>query len=563
MAGSQSFLSQFIIKIGGEDLPEEIQDSLLEVVVDTTLYLPEMFTILIRDPELKWVDNTKFFDLGKPVEISAQAGEDLGGESGSLMKGEITALEPNFSGQGETTFLVRGYSKAHRLHRGKISKTFLNQSDTDIVKKIAGEVGLSPTVDPTPGRHDYVVQNNQTNFEFLQSRAARLGYKVFATSDELYFKKGEATLGDGPELVLGEILRDFRPYLSTTHQVDKVTVLGWDAKQKKEIKGEASPNSSLNQGGVGKTGGSVAGVFGAAEMVLVNQPVMTPDEAKALAQGVADDISSEFMRADGVCFGHPKVKAGYTITVANIGKRFSGKYFITSATHIVNRDGYETHFTISGRQPNTLSQLLAPSNGASSNGPGQSDSDKTQGVAVGIVTNNSDPDDLGRVKVKFPWLGTDIESDWIRIASPGAGQERGLSYLPEIDDEVLVSFEHGNTRYPYVLGGLWNSKDKPPAPNSQAISGGKVNQRIIKTRKGHIILLDDEDGKEQIAIVDQSGSNSVVISSEHNSVTVEGSQGVTLQSGSQKVVIDGQGNKIQLSGGGRMVTMSNGQVEVT
>src|SRR5205085_2988322 len=123
------------------------------------------------------------------------------------------------------------------------------------------------------------------------------------------------------------------------------------------------------------------------------------------------------------------------------------------------------------------------------------------GVVVGVVTNNQDdPDGLGRVKVKFPWLSNDEESFWARVAVPMAGKERGFYFLPEVEDEVLVAFEHGDPRFPYVLGSLWNGQDKPPEKND-----GKNNVRVIKSRSGHVIRLNDEDGKEKIESIDKSG----------------------------------------------------------
>ena len=97
------------------------------------------------------------------------------------------------------------------------------------------------------------------------------------------------------------------------------------------------------------------------------------------------------------------------------------------------------------------------------------------GVVVGIVTNNQDPNNMARVRVKFPWLSDDNESWWARMAVPMAGSGRGSYFLPEVDDEVLVAFEHGDVRSPYIVGGLWNGKDSPPANNSD----GKNNIRVI------------------------------------------------------------------------------------
>lgn len=138
---------------------------------------------------------------------------------------------------------------------------------------------------------------------------------------------------------------------------------------------------------------------------------------------------------------------------------------------------------------------------------------RVTGVVIGMVTNNKDPDGLGRVKVRFPWLSDSDESAWARIATPMAGSNRGFYFLPEIDDEVLVAFEHGDMHFPYVLGALWNGKDKP------AVSEDKrpgIQIRLIKSRSGHTIRLTDEAGKEKIEIVDKSGNNKLVIDTATN-----------------------------------------------
>jgi uncharacterized protein involved in type VI secretion and phage assembly len=136
------------------------------------------------------------------------------------------------------------------------------------------------------------------------------------------------------------------------------------------------------------------------------------------------------------------------------------------------------------------------------------------GVTVGLVTNNQDPDGLGRVKVKFPWLSEMDESYWARVLTPMAGSDRGIYFLPEVDDEVLVAFDRGDINFPYILGSLWNGKDKPPVQNDD----GKNNQRVIKSRSGHQIILDDTEGEEKIIVRDKTGKNQIVIDSKDNKI---------------------------------------------
>lgn len=125
------------------------------------------------------------------------------------------------------------------------------------------------------------------------------------------------------------------------------------------------------------------------------------------------------------------------------------------------------------------------------------------GAVVGVVSNTSDPDALGRVKVRFPWLKEDAESRWARLVSFMAGPERGAVFRPEVDEEVLVLFEHGDMRFPYIVGSVWNGKDKPPTEKG---SDADNHVRMIKSRSGHTVILDDTPGSEKVTVTDKGGN---------------------------------------------------------
>jgi uncharacterized protein involved in type VI secretion and phage assembly len=162
------------------------------------------------------------------------------------------------------------------------------------------------------------------------------------------------------------------------------------------------------------------------------------------------------------------------------------------------------------------------------------------GPVIGIVTNNKDPDGLGRVKVRFPWLSDADESFWARVVTPMAGKQRGMFFLPEVDDEVLVAFEHGEIAFPFILGALWNGQDTPPETNQD----GKNNLRFIKSRSGHIVRLDDSDGDEKIEIIDKSTKNSITISTKDNTITISADADITISSKTGKLKLSGKGVEI-------------------
>ena len=181
---------------------------------------------------------------------------------------------------------------------------------------------------------------------------------------------------------------------------------------------------------------------------------------------------------------------------------------------------------------------------------------KTEGIVLGIVTNNKDPEKLGRVKVKFPWLSDNDESRWARVITLMASKDYGTFFLPEVGDEVAISFDRGKIDYPYILGSLWNGENKPPVDNSD----GKNHVRKIKTRGGHEIIFDDGDdgkieinsksghkislsdakAKEKIEIKDKTGKNTILLDSTKNQIDISSEMKLKLKSKMIEIEAEGK-----------------------
>jgi uncharacterized protein involved in type VI secretion and phage assembly len=149
------------------------------------------------------------------------------------------------------------------------------------------------------------------------------------------------------------------------------------------------------------------------------------------------------------------------------------------------------------------------------------------GVVPAIVTSLDDPKKQGRIKLKFPKLASSLESAWAPVAAPLAGKERGVFFMPEEGDEVLVAFEDGSVNSPYIIGFLWNGVDTPPETD--------LKNRVIKTPGGHTLRFEDGEGKK---IILQSSSG-------------------------QTITLDDTESSITLAGGGRILKMSNGMVQIS
>jgi phage baseplate assembly protein gpV len=265
-------------------------------------------------------------------------------------------------------------------------------------------------------------------------------------------------------------------------------------------------------------GRTKANVFAGALVSTTMSPTTT-QEAKDLAAALATRLATTELSARGEVAGHPEIKAGSRVNITGMGTRLSGTYYITTVEHIFGRNtDLITRFTAGGTEPASIVDLLG-------GGVDRVSPFGRLGLTVGVVTNNKDPDEVGRVKVKFPTLSGEVESAWARVVSLGAGAATGFMIVPQIDDEVLVGFQDGDLRFPYVLGGLWSAKKKPPSTSADYLESSKVVQWGMTTKAGHSLQFvegssDDKShftvqladkktklrlGKDKIEIVANSG----------------------------------------------------------
>jgi uncharacterized protein involved in type VI secretion and phage assembly len=145
----------------------------------------------------------------------------------------------------------------------------------------------------------------------------------------------------------------------------------------------------------------------------------------------------------------------------------------------------------------------------------------SNGIVIGLVEDLRDPEGLGRVRVRYPYLDNQL-SDWARLATLMAGDGRGSFFRPEPGDEVLMAFEQGDPRRPYVLGGLWSKATPPPEDDGSAEQN---NWRFFKSLSGHLFIFDDTSGQEKIDIIDKDGLRRVTIDSANGKIEVISSQG--------------------------------------
>ena len=495
------------IQVDGQVLDTQVAAHVQEVVVDQSLHLPDMFHIVLMDPTRNVLGEARV-KIGTRVTISAVPIEGAGGDV--LIAGEVTSMEGMYGAHGAHV-VVRGYDASHRLHRGRTTEVYKNAKDSDIVRKVCQRNNLQPgDIDDSGIVYDHVSQANLSDFDFLKARAREIGYEMAVLDGKVHFTRPirsaqapeEGHLGsDNPlQLVLGQNLVEFRPRVTASEQVAEVHVRGWDPAQKKVVVARAPATTQSVK--LSTEPAELSRTFGGPNFVAVDRPLATQREVDSAAAAIAEQIASAFAEGDGVARGNQKLKAGLPVSISMVGEPFCGKYTLTHTRHVfATHHEYLTHFTISGRQERSLLGLVSM---GSTNGSASGGGPPIDGVVIAQVTGNDDPSKLGRVKLRFPWLSDDYESDWARVAHLGAGPDSGAIFLPEVGDEVLVAFEFGEVRRPYVVGGLWNGEDKP-THLSGIFDNGKLKRRGFVSRKGHQLLLHDDPGKSGITLTSSDG----------------------------------------------------------
>ena len=451
----------------GDALDDGLMSQVLDVQVRDSLLLPDTAVLRFQDNEGVLL-HYKQFAIGAPLEVKlAKSRADI---LTSVFKGEIVAIEPEFT-EGGCLVSMRAYDKAWRLNRARVSRTFQDVLATDMVSTVAAAHGLAAgeLAMGTP-RYPFFQQSMETDWEFCW-RLAQLNNCEFVVEDKTFHFRQREAKAPVAELKWGEQLLVFRPRMSGVGQVKSVTVANQDPKSKRLISGKATTVQLVHTSKAVNGRANTVEQLEGGDVVVADRVAAFKEEADSLAQNMLDRLGSTFVEAHGKAYGDPALSAGATVRIGEVGD-FSGDYVLTQTTHRFAGGGqYVTTFVISGRTSHTFRDLLR-----SDDSP-----DWSSSLVIGIVTNNNDPEGMGRVRVKFPALGPEIEGTWARVLTPNAGPARGFYYLPQVNDEVVVAFEHGDTRRPLVMGSLYNGRDKPPPELIDSASGDKKPLFGVKT----------------------------------------------------------------------------------
>ncbi|MER5745086.1 VgrG-related protein [Streptomyces sp. NPDC059913] len=503
-APGRSFAADPIVEAPAE-LPAAWAAQLVSCVVDENVGLPDTAVLTYRDPDHKLLTATGI-TIGNPLKISVVTVQERARER--LFTGEVTAIELDSDTTGSFT-VVRAFSRAHRLQRGRKVVAFRNMKAADIVRKVAAGAGLAcGRIEAAPVTYRQLTQPNVSDWEFLQFLAGESGAQVRVDDQGLlqFVKPKPASSAPAPStpasrhpmvLEYGRNLLALRAVLTGADGADNVEVRGWNVDTKSRLVArEQSVRSDTVVPGMSPS--VVAGAFGGgATMTVADTPYRTQAEATAVAGAVAASVGSGFGEIEAVAEGNPHLRAGEPVALGNVGPAFAGRYTATAAHHVLEPNGgYRTTVLVSAAPDRSLTGLASGAN-APSRGP------RMPGLAIGVVTDIREGQaERGWVKLKFPWLDDTYVTDWVRTVQWG-GQGGGGVFSPEVNDEVLVGFEQGLLDSPYVIGGLYNGVDKPSPHDVPLVdaTSGKVNRRSLVSRSGNRLeLLDAPRGPSGVRI---------------------------------------------------------------
>ena len=310
------------VLVDGNDVVTEHHIEIMRVQFEDVLDGADRFSVTISDPGPKWIDNG-LFEPGKEITVKMGYLDKLS----TMIVGEVISLKPKFPLDGSPQLEISGYDLSHQFTRVRKQRSFRDKKDSEVAQMIASEAKhkLSTQIEDTDTVHPHIVQDRQTDYDFIKSLAERNFFEFLVSEKTLYFQRPRRDRSAVVTLEYGSSLLRFEPEINTANQVSEVTVRGWNPSTKEEIVGRAQRGSEeARQSGRQSGGDIVEGTYGSVEERIMDRPVFNQQEADNLALAILNRVSEGLVTGSGDCIGIPEIRAGENIELQGVGTRNTG-----------------------------------------------------------------------------------------------------------------------------------------------------------------------------------------------------------------------------------------------
>ena len=456
-------LARIEVEADGMPLVPADARALGEIRVQQRLSLPTLCELTFLDPGGALAEAASL-SPGASLRVTVE------GHNEPLFTGQVTGVDYEYGPAHAREVHVRGYDLLHQLRKHQPVETHIELTLQELARTLVSDLGLSvEAVMDGPVQHQ-LIQYRQSDLELLTELAMRCGM-YFTLRDRVLHILTLEGIGNAVALSLGSSLLEVDIEVNTDTACRRVAATGWDPWHAESHRGHA--DQPLVGRRVTVTAGAAC-VGGSGERAIVDEVLQADRQAELIAQAELDRRVAGEVTLWGVADGNPVLRPGTPVEVEGVAAPLAGRYVLTAVTHIIDREkGFVSEIDTS--PPTAVPPPRATC------------------VTLGRVTQVEDPEGLGRVRVMLPNY-SEVETSWLGVLVPGAGNGKGIIALPDVDDRVLVLLVNGDPAQGVVLGGLYGTQ----APPDAGVEAGAVRRYTLVTPGGQRVRLDDGEGTVRV-----------------------------------------------------------------
>ena len=490
--------------------------AITDIRVQQRWSLPSLCEISFVDLQNK-IANSGAFSVGQFIDVGVRE------NNAKVFSGQITAIEYSYSADNERLLRVRAYDKLHQLRKRQPVTAHIELTLQELVRTLTSDLGINVDIEDAGPVWKKLIQYRQSDLELIGEIAEKCGQYYYLRGESLKFSSFR---GNGEPIALHytDTLLEANVIANSDPACRSVTSTSWDPWLAQVKQGTVSTARSgrdialdLNPDRVGGSG----------ERTIANQIAQDMRQTEITAQAELDRRVAGEVILRGVANGNSALCPGVIVDVSGMADDINGLYVLTSVTHTFDHHkGYITEIDTAPPQVRRR----------------ESYSDTT----VGIVSDIEDPDQLGRLRVRLPNFN-DIETDWLQVLIPGAGQDKGVIALNDIGDNVLVLLNHNDPAQGIILGGLYGEVSPPET----GVIDGQVKIYTLKTPGGQVVELNDDKNSLTIknaksssvrlspGVIKVTNSDGSYLKMTGNKVTLHSETALDIEAPGQPVVIRG------------------------